>query len=77
MKRDETGLIKNGMRKSNSIDSKVNEMSNKVRSKIFADKKCKNNPGLKKRVITKRDGRYLIYYDFKKSIVSEGTKCLS
>lgn len=64
MKRDKTGLIKNGMRKSNSIDSKVNEVSNKVRSKIFADKKCKNNPDLKKRVITKRDGRYLIYYDF-------------
>jgi len=27
-------------------------------------KKCKNNPSLKKRVTAKRDGRYLIYYDF-------------
>ncbi len=27
-------------------------------------KKCIDDPGLKKRVIAKRDGRYLIYYDF-------------
>jgi len=62
MKREKTGLIKNGIKKSNSIDNKVNEMSDE--SKIFMDKKCRDDLGLKKRITAKRDGRYLIYYDF-------------
>jgi len=47
-------------------DYTVNKKENKSfeRSKYSAGKECKENSGLKKRVITKNDGRYLIYYSF-------------
>ena len=59
MKKEKSELIGN-------YDSPVNDSENKSfkRSKHSAGKECKEDPGLKKRVITKKDGRYLIYYSF-------------
>jgi len=34
------------------------------KNKYSVSKECKENSNLKKRVIIKNDGRYLIYYDF-------------
>lgn len=50
-------------------DKRIIGDSNKVKklldkSKIFVDKKCIGDLNLKKRVVIKDDGRYLIYYDF-------------
>ncbi|MFA5015562.1 MAG: hypothetical protein WC549_08495 [Actinomycetota bacterium] len=59
MKKEKSELIGN-------YESPVNNIENKSfkRSKHSTGKECKENSGLKKRVITKNDGRYLIYYDF-------------
>jgi hypothetical protein len=43
-------------------NSKRSKPSNK--NEFSASRKCKENLNLKKRVIIKNDGRYLIYYDF-------------
>ncbi|OGD35639.1 hypothetical protein A2V94_05880 [Candidatus Atribacteria bacterium RBG_16_35_8] len=59
MKKEKSELIGN-------YDNTVNKREKKSfeRSKRSAGNECKENSGLKKRVITKKDGRYLIYYSF-------------
>ncbi|MDD5622709.1 MAG: hypothetical protein PHQ09_06100 [Actinomycetota bacterium] len=59
MKKEKSELIGN-------YDGPVNNRENKSfeGSKHSAGKECKENSGLKKRVIIKDDGRYLIYYSF-------------
>jgi hypothetical protein len=59
MKKEELKSIGND----NSRVSKRKNLSSKG-SRYPINKGCKENPGLKKRVIIKNDGRYLIYYSF-------------
>lgn len=47
---------------SRAIENAGGELSGE--NKILIRKECSKNSGLKKRVIIKEDGRYLIYYDF-------------
>ena len=51
-----------GKAKESSIKGIRNELSGE--KGIFASLECRENLNLKKRVIIKNDGRYLIYYDF-------------
>ncbi len=48
--------------KSNDTKNSRGKESNK--SEILMDRECRKGLSLKKRVIIKSDGRYLIYYDF-------------
>jgi len=59
MKKEKSELTGNG---DSTVDKRKNESFE--RSKHSASNECKENSGLKKRVITKKDGRYLIYYSF-------------
>ena len=50
------GINSNGTKNSRDKQSNKNE--------TLTDKECREGLSLKKRVIIKNDGRYLIYYDF-------------
>lgn len=52
-----------------SIGNNKNRVSKRKKQSSYGsgypvNKECKKNSGLKKRVIIKNDGRYLIYYSF-------------
>lgn len=51
--------------KSNGTKSSGDKQSNK--NETLVDKECREDLSLKKRVIIKNDGRYLIYYDFQEN----------
>ena len=53
--------------KSNGTKSSGDKQSNK--NETLVDKECREDLSLKKRVIIKNDGRYLIYYDFQENSV--------
>lgn len=60
MKKEKVELTKKGRGKAGS--SRRSKTSGK--NKSLVSRECEEDLNLKKRVIIKNDGRYLIYYDF-------------
>jgi hypothetical protein len=64
MKKEKLELI--GKRREEDRSGRTKNRRNKLsnKDKILVDRECIEGLDLKKRVIIKNDGRYLIYYDF-------------
>ena len=59
MEKEKSELTEN---RNSRADKRKSKPSGK--NKYSVSRECKENSSLKKRVIIKNDGRYLIYYDF-------------
>jgi hypothetical protein len=62
MKEKKFSLDKRGTRKKTIKTDRVSRVRRAVKN--LGESKFGNDPALKKRIVIKEDGRYLIYYDF-------------
>lgn len=64
MKKEKVRLSKKETQEKTIKRKRSNEKNNAVRN--LDEREFRKDPGLKKKIVIKEDGRYLIYYDFKK-----------
>lgn len=64
MKKEKVELTKKGREKAGSSSTSNRRSKPSGKNKYSVSRKCKEDLSLKKRIIIKNDGRYLIYYDF-------------
>jgi len=64
MKKEKVGLTKKGRGKAGSSSTSNRRSKLSGKNKYSVSRECKEDLSLKKRIIIKNDGRYLIYYDF-------------
>jgi len=64
MKKEKVELTKKGRGRAGSSSTSNRRSKPSGKNKSFVSRECEEDLNLKKRVIIKNDGRYLIYYDF-------------